>query len=101
MATAQGPSAVEVRGGALLDGRFLSGATLHLVTPQVHDAFLEVFRSVGASVPSTVGTSVPVTVRGLAKGTADCVLGANSVEFQASDSQQVLPPTTWPIPSCA
>ncbi|WP_066372179.1 hypothetical protein [Herbidospora mongoliensis] len=88
--TPHGPSAVEVRGGALLDGRFLSGATLHLVTPQVRDAFLKVFRTVAASVPGTVGTSAPVTVRGLAKGTADCVLGADTLEFQATDSQKVL-----------
>ncbi len=46
-----GRARVEVRGGAPLDGRFLSGALLHLVTPQVRDAFLKVFRSLAALGP--------------------------------------------------
>ncbi|NAS26847.1 hypothetical protein GT755_34915 [Herbidospora sp. NEAU-GS84] len=88
--TPHGPSAVEIRGGALLDGRFLSGAVAHLVTPQVRDAFLKVFRSIAAATPGTVGTSAPVTVRGLAAPAADCVLGEDTLEFQAQDSQRVL-----------
>ncbi|KPM51898.1 hypothetical protein ACG83_34015 [Frankia sp. R43] len=38
--TAMGPTAARLRGGAVLDGRFLTGVILHLVTPQVLHAFL-------------------------------------------------------------
>ncbi|MFB4278849.1 hypothetical protein ACBJ59_26405 [Nonomuraea sp. MTCD27] len=90
--TPAGPSAVELRGGALLGGHFLTGATLHLVTPEVRKAFLTV---VGAAEPGsrTVGTSAPVSLRGLGgAGTikADCVLSEHALEFQAPDTQRVL-----------
>jgi hypothetical protein len=85
-----GPAAVEVRGGALLDGRFLTGATLHLVTSEVRQAFLSVVRKTGPG-PRTVGTSAPATVRGLAGASkVDCVLTDATLEFQAPDTQQVL-----------
>lgn len=109
-ASPAGPSAVELRGGALLGGHFLTGATLHLVTPQVRAAFLSVVGSAGPG-PRTVGTSAPVSLRGLGGaggrgglgglggtggtgGTgavrADCVLSEHALEFQAPDTQRVL-----------
>ncbi|MEV0382080.1 hypothetical protein [Nonomuraea sp. NPDC050643] len=91
--TPVGPSAVLLRGGALLGGHFLTGATLHLVTPQVRQAFLTVMGSAAGPGPRTVGTSAPVTLRGLGgagKVRADCVLTTHELEFQSPDSQQVL-----------
>ncbi|MFI7697947.1 hypothetical protein [Nonomuraea sp. NPDC049480] len=90
--TPAGPSAVELRGGALLGGHFLTGATLHLVTPLVQRAFLAVIRAAGPG-PGTVGTSAPVLLRGLggaAAAKADCVLSEKAIEFQAPDTQRVL-----------
>ncbi|SEG64215.1 hypothetical protein SAMN05444920_103656 [Nonomuraea solani] len=90
--TPVGPSAVTLRGGALLGGHFLTGATLHLVTPQVRQAFMAVMGSAGPG-PRTVGTSAPVTLRGLnggGDGKADCVLSAHELEFQSPDTQEVL-----------
>ncbi|MEV0619398.1 hypothetical protein AB0I81_39190 [Nonomuraea sp. NPDC050404] len=90
--TPAGPSAVELRGGALLGGHFLTGVTLHLVTAQVRKAFLAVMRSAGPQA-RTVGTSAPVSLRGLGgAGTAkaDCVLSEHALEFQAADTQRVL-----------
>ncbi|WP_083973760.1 hypothetical protein [Herbidospora daliensis] len=90
----RGPSAVEVRGGALFGGRFLSGATLHLATPLVRDAFLKVVQAAAHTGPGTVGTSAPVTIRGLTSGQAqvkaDCVLSDDALEFQSPDGRQVL-----------
>ncbi|TMR36251.1 hypothetical protein ETD85_11305 [Nonomuraea zeae] len=90
--TPAGQSAVELRGGALLGGHFLTGATLHLVTPLVRRAFLAVIGSAGPG-PSTVGTSAPVSVRGLGGAgarKADCVLSDDALEFQSPDTQRVL-----------
>ncbi|MGW0801622.1 hypothetical protein [Nonomuraea sp. NPDC002799] len=89
--TPAGPSAVLLRGGALLGGLFLTGATLHLVTPLVRRAFLAAMRS-AAPGPSAVGTSAPVSLRGLDGGprTADCVLTEHALEFQSPDTQRVL-----------
>nr|WP_062339674.1 hypothetical protein [Herbidospora sakaeratensis] len=93
-ATPLGASAVELRGGALHDGRFLSGATLHLATPLVRDAFLRVVQAAAQAGPQTVGTSAPVTIRGLTTGRspvrADCVLSDDALEFQSPDGRQVL-----------
>jgi hypothetical protein len=87
-----GPASAVLRGGAVLAGRFVTGASLHLVTPQVLAAFLAVVGSAGPD-PTTVGTSAPVTVRGLG-GTAetqvDCVLGESALELQGQQSSQVL-----------
>jgi hypothetical protein len=84
---------VELRGGAVLDGRFLTGAALHLVTEPVRRAFLAALGAVRPEAAAT-GTSAPVSVRGL-EGTAgrsrvDCVLGETVLELQARDSAAVL-----------
>lgn len=92
-ATTAGATDVELKGGAVLDGRFLTGATLHLATYQVQQAFVSVIRSAGPA-PSAVGTSAPAVIRGLAAhpGAAkvDCVLSETALEFQAADTQRVL-----------
>jgi hypothetical protein len=90
--TPAGPSAVELRGGALLGGHFLTGATLHLVTPLVRRAFLAVIGSAGPG-PGIVGTSAPVSLRGLGGAgarKADCVLSEGALEFQSPETQRVL-----------
>jgi hypothetical protein len=88
-----GPAAVEVRGGALLGGHFLTGASLHLVTHEVRQAFLAAMQA-AAPGPRTVGTSAPVLIRGLTEDSkpskADCVLSTAALEFQAPDTQRVL-----------
>lgn len=93
-ATPSGASAVELRGGALFNGRFLAGATLHLGTFQVQRALLAVLKAAGGPGPAEVGTSAPVTIRGLggdpASVAADCVLNEAALEFQSSDTQRVL-----------
>lgn len=91
--TPYGPSAVDLRGGALLGGRFLNGATLHLVTPQVRDAFLAAMRTTAGPGVAVVGASTPVEIRGLTPGgpvKVDGVLSDAALEFQASDTQRVL-----------
>jgi hypothetical protein len=95
-----GPASVEVRGGAVLEGRFLTGAVLHLITPQVREAFLAVVAAAGSgsgpagTEPAAVGTSAAVSVRGLGDGTGvlrvDCVLGESVLELQGQDSAAVL-----------
>ncbi|WP_230205123.1 hypothetical protein [Parafrankia elaeagni] len=59
--SAAGPAAAQLRGGAVLDGRFLTGAILHLVTPQVLHAFLS------ATAP-TPGSATSVSAGGTAPG---------------------------------
>ncbi|WP_238438604.1 hypothetical protein [Frankia nepalensis] len=90
-----GPTSAFVHGGAVLDGRFLTGVLLHLVTPDVLAAFLAVAQAgQQAAQPAAVGTSAPVWARGLATGAdddgaqavrADCVLGDSVLELQARD----------------
>jgi len=88
-----GPASVEVRGGAVLQRRFLTGVVLHLVTPRVAEAFLAVMEPVRVD-PAAVGVSAPVSVRGLdgkARGTrVDCVLSESAIELQAHGSSTVL-----------
>jgi len=83
-----GPTSAAVRGGAVLDGRFLTGVTLHLATPDVLAAFLTIARAERREAePTAIGTSAPVWVGGLggdaARSRADCVLGDTVLEVQA------------------
>jgi hypothetical protein len=93
LVTPTGPTSVEVRGGAVLDGRFLSGAVLHLVTPDVLRAFATVMAAARPD-PAAVGTSAPVTARGIGGDTdptpVDCVLGESVIELQALAAPTVL-----------
>jgi hypothetical protein len=84
-----------VRGGAVLDGRFLTAVTLHLATPEVLTAFLAVAQAERREVePATIGTSAPVWASGLdgdaARGRADCVLGDTVLELQPRGSATTL-----------
>ncbi|MBX6391641.1 MAG: hypothetical protein IRZ08_22085, partial [Frankia sp.] len=81
-----------VRGGAVVNGLFLTGVLLHLATPEVLAAFLAVTQAgqAGAAEETTIGTSAPVWARGLrGRGVkpvrADCVLGDSVLELQARD----------------
>jgi hypothetical protein len=86
-------TSVDIRGGAVLDGRFLTGVVLHLVTQRVAERFLAVVGSARPD-PAAVGTSAPVSVRGLPGSTeptqVDCVLGESVIEFQGQGSAGVL-----------
>lgn len=95
VATPTGVAEVEIQGGAVLQGRFLTGALLYLVTPHVRQAFLTAVRATagGAATVAVPGTSAPVVVRGLDSGAetrVDCVLGESTLEFQARDAATVL-----------
>ncbi|WP_018505521.1 hypothetical protein [Parafrankia discariae] len=95
-----GPSAAVVSGGAVLDGRFLTGVVLHLVTPQVLHAFLAAAGTAGTArpdtsdTPATLGTSAPVSARGLAGDAevarVDCVLDDTALELQEHHSARVV-----------
>jgi hypothetical protein len=88
--TPTGAASVDIRGGALMSGQFLTGAVLHLATPQVLKSFLAVAGSAPPD-PAAVGTSAPVTVHGLAETTeVDCVLGESVLELQAQETSEVL-----------
>ncbi len=90
-----GPTSAAVRGGAVLDGRFLTGVTLHLATPDVLGAFLATTRVERREAePTAIGTSAPVWAGGLggdaARGRADCVLGDTVLELQPRESATAL-----------
>jgi hypothetical protein len=89
------PTSAAVRGGAVLDGRFLTGVTLHLATAEVLAAFLAIAGAERREVePATIGTSAPVWASGLtadaARGRADCVLGDTVLELQSRESATTL-----------
>ncbi|MFI6479274.1 hypothetical protein ACIBH1_15175 [Nonomuraea sp. NPDC050663] len=105
--SAYGPSSVRLRGGALLGGRFLTGATLHLATVQVRQAFMAATSALHegsatvavpmhrpSSAAAPAGLSAPVTIRGPVSGSpavkADCILTDDALEFQATDTQRVV-----------
>src|SRR6185369_14070242 len=84
-----------VRGGAVLDGSFLTGVTLDLATPEVLTAFLASAYTERREVdPAAIGTSAPVWARGLggdaARGRADCVLGDTGLERQPREATTTL-----------
>ncbi|WP_241841970.1 hypothetical protein [Pseudofrankia sp. BMG5.36] len=90
-----GPTSAAVRGGAVLDGRFLTGVTLHLATPEVLAAFLATAHAERREAePAAIGTSAPVWASGLggdaARGRADCVLGDTVLELQPRESVTAL-----------
>ncbi|SQD98002.1 conserved hypothetical protein [Parafrankia sp. Ea1.12] len=94
-----GPSVAVVSGGAVLDGRFLTGVVLHLVTPQVLHAFLTAagtgtVRADASDAPAAIGTSAPVSARGLAGDAevtrVDCVLDDTALELQEHHSARVV-----------
>jgi hypothetical protein len=89
------PTGVSVRGGAVLDGRFLTGVTLHLAAPPVLAAFLAVAQAERREAAmATIGTSAPVWASGLtgdaARARADCVLGDTVLELQPRDGATTL-----------
>ncbi|WP_066061327.1 hypothetical protein [Frankia sp. EI5c] len=104
--SAAGPTAARLRGGAVLDGRFITGAILHLVTPQVLHAFLTAAGTGPtpapapgqdadpATRPAAVGTSAPVSARGVAGepevARLDCVLDDVNLELQEVHSSRVV-----------
>ncbi|GAA4076422.1 hypothetical protein GCM10022248_51690 [Nonomuraea soli] len=105
--SAYGPASVRLRGGALLGGRFLTGATVHLATVQVRQAFMAAASALNegsatvavpmrrpSSTAGSAGLSAQVTIRGPVPGRpaakADCVLTDDSLEFQATDTQRVV-----------
>jgi hypothetical protein len=85
------PTSATVRGGAVLDGRFLTGVTLHLATPEVLTAFLATAQTERREVePAAIGTSAPVWASGLdgdaSRVRADCVLRDTVLELQQRES---------------
>lgn len=89
------PTSATVRGGAVLDGLFLTGVTLDLATPEVLTAFLASTHTERREVePAAIGTSAPVWARGLggdaARGRADCVLGDTVLELQPREGSTTL-----------
>ncbi|WP_232304012.1 hypothetical protein [Pseudofrankia sp. DC12] len=86
-----GPTSATVRGGAVLDGRFLTGVTVHLAAPPVLAAFVAIARAERREAESAaIGTSAPVWASGLggdaARARADCVLSDTVLELQPRES---------------
>ncbi|OHV30987.1 hypothetical protein CC117_27170 [Parafrankia colletiae] len=85
--SAAGPAAAQLRGGAVLDGRFLTGAILHLVTPQVLHAFLS------ATAP-TPGAATSVSVGGTAPGSTVVSGGGPVAPTKPGDAGATAPSPT-------
>jgi hypothetical protein len=91
--TPAGPTDVEVRGGAVLYGRLLTGVVLHLMTERVAQRLLTVVGTAQPE-PAAAGASAPVSARGLGGSpravNVDCVLGESTLELQGQDTAGVL-----------
>ena len=92
-ATGTGPRGVRLAGGAVLAGQLIAGATVQLATPYERDALVAAVNTGQRGQPATVGTSAPVTVRGVGSAAprqVDCVLGQTVLELQDNRAATVL-----------